>query len=241
MKPSIKSLQLFLMVIGVAAFAGCNNDCIQGSGKQITQMRTVDSFTEVETSGSIKLVLKQDSSQSVKVVADDNIQEHLKTNVSGDRLKIDLDGNFCDAGPITVYVSARNLSALEASGAVEVVGDGRINTTDFNLELTGSSKITLDLSASRVKTHSSGSSEIDLKGQAGEHDMDLGGSSEVNAFDFVVGVYDIESSGASKCRINVLNTLNVKSSGASEVEYRGNPKEVKNNDHGASSVKKVTP
>ncbi|HAL83013.1 MAG TPA: DUF2807 domain-containing protein, partial [Mucilaginibacter sp.] len=39
--------------------------------------------------------------------------------------------------------------------------------------------------------------------------------------------------------VNVLNSLSVHSSGASEVRYRGNPANVTNNKSGASSVEKV--
>jgi hypothetical protein len=90
-----------------------------------------------------------------------------------------------------------------------------------------------------VRTQSSGASEIFLKGQASSHEVELSGSSSIDALDFVVGKYRIESSGASNSKINVLSDLRVKSSGASDVEYRGNPSNVSNDDSGASSVRKI--
>lgn len=62
---------------------------------------------------------------------------------------------------------------------------------------------------------------------------------KINAFDFVVGEYTIRSSGASHCKINVLKTLNVHSSGASEIKYKGSPSTVNNDKSGASSIEKV--
>ncbi|MES3019170.1 MAG: head GIN domain-containing protein [Bacteroidota bacterium] len=221
-------------------FSSCNGiNCVSGSGNQITQTRDVGSFSRIETSGSIKVILKQGPASSLKITADDNIMKELETYVRGNRLIIDLDGSFCDAGPITVYVTSSEYRGVDASGAVEILGDGKLNVNDFDLELSGSSKVVLDINAANVKTSSSGASEISLRGQAGSHELDLSGSSSVDALDFVVGRYRIESSGASNSRINVLNELDIRSSGSSDVEYRGSPSKIKNDESGASSLKKI--
>ncbi len=221
-------------------FSSCNGfNCVSGSGNQISQNREVGSFTRVETSGSMKVVLKQGSGNGLRIIADDNILKEIETYVRGNRLVIDLDGNFCDVGPITVYVTSKEFEGVDASGAVEILSDGKLNVKDFDLDLSGSSKIVLELNAANVKTSSSGASEIFLKGQAGSHELDLSGSSSVKALDFVVGRYRIESSGASDSQINVLNELNISSSGSSDVEYRGNPSSIKNDESGASSLRKI--
>ena len=225
--------------IGILLSSCSGLDCIEASGNQISQDRNVGSFTRVETSGSMKIILKQGPVNSVKITADDNILKEIETNVSGNKLYIDLEKNFCNSGPITVYITSKDYEGVSASGAVEVLSDGKLNLNDFELDLSGSSKVDLDLNAANVKTSSSGASEIFLKGQAGSHELDLSGSTSVEALDFVVGRYRIESSGASNSRINVLNELNLSSSGSSDVEYRGNPSNIKNDESGASSLKKI--
>ncbi|SKB33312.1 head GIN domain-containing protein [Daejeonella lutea] len=227
------------LAVGVL-FSSCNGfNCVSGSGNQVSETRDVGSFTRVETSGSIKVILKQGPVNSLKITADDNIMKELETYVRGNRLIIDLDGSFCDVGPITVFVTSKEYQGIEASGAVEILGDGKLTVNDFDLDLSGSSKVDLEINAANVKTSSSGASEIFLKGQAGSHELDLSGSSSVDALDFVVGRYRIESSGASDSRINVLNELEISSSGSSDVQYRGNPTKIKNDESGASSLKKI--
>jgi hypothetical protein len=234
----IPLLKVCLIAAAGLLIAGCNSDCIQGSGNQITTTRDVEPFTFVETSGSIKLVLKQ-GPQELRITADDNLMDEIRTNVSGNTLDIDMKGNFCNTGPITVYLSSQAYEGVDASGAVEIVSDGLLQLKDFEMNLSGSSKVDLNMNAANVSTKSSGSSEISIKGQASSHDVELSGSSSVSALDFVVGKYRIESSGASESKINVLNELEVKSSGSSDVEYRGNPSKVSNSDSGASSVRKI--
>ncbi len=225
--------------IGILLSSCSGLDCIEASGNQISQDRNVGSFTRVETSGSMKVILKQGPVNNVKITADDNILKDIETNVRGNKLHIDLDKNFCNAGPITVYITSKDYESVDASGAVEILSDGKLNLKDFELDLSGSSKVDIDLNAANVKTSSSGASEIFLKGQAGSHELELSGSASVNALDFVVGRYRIESSGASESRINVLNELNISSSGSSDIEYRGNPSTIKNDESGASGLKKI--
>ncbi|MDB5010139.1 MAG: hypothetical protein JWQ06_928, partial [Mucilaginibacter sp.] len=146
---------------------------------------------------------------------------------------------ICSRGEMTVNIGIRNIKEMEASGAVEVTSDGKINTQDIHFKLSGATKLTMDLNAANVNTEGSGATKITLTGQASSHNIELSGVGKLNALDFVVGNYNISTSGASKCQINVLNSLNIHTSGASKIQYRGNPKDVNNDKSGASSVEKV--
>ncbi len=240
---NMKNLSLnsiLFITLGILLFSSCNGfDCINGSGNQVTESREIGTFTDVETSGSLKIILSQDSASSVRIVADDNILDKIRAKLSGKTLRIDFDGNFCDAGPVTVYLSSNDYQRIESSGSVEVLSEGKLDLNDLDLELQGSSKVMLDLNVKTLRTSSSGSSEIGLRGQAGSHDLETTGSSSVEAIDFVVGEYRIKSTGASKSRINVLNLLEVNSTGASEVEYKGKPSKIYKDNSGASVVRSI--
>ncbi|MXV16187.1 head GIN domain-containing protein [Hufsiella ginkgonis] len=238
----MKRSSLFALLSAVTlvpAWQGCQVKCVTGSGNAVTETRALETFTKIEASGTYKLVLKQDSVQQVTVTADDNIQQYTRLHVTGNKLVVDTDGNFCDTSPVVITISAKVFEGLEISGAVEVSGESVIRTTDFNMKLSGANKVRLNLDASEVKTSSTGSSTLKLTGQAGSHQLDVMGAADVNATDFVVGNYDIKSAGASKCRINVLSKLDVNSAGASVIEYKGNPATVNNHDSGTSSLKKI--
>lgn len=224
-------------LLGVLLLASCNGiDCVSGSGNQVTVTRDIGTFTKIETSGSFEIILKQDPLSALRIEADDNIQDEIKTSISGNTLSIDMDGNFCDSGPILLYISSKDFEKIKISGAVDLRSDGQLDLNDFELNLSGSSKVMLEMNAKRLRTSSSGSTEINLKGQAGVHELDLSGSTNIKALDFVVGEYNIKSSGSSKSSINVLNVLNVRSSGSSKVEYIGKPSKVSNHDSGSSQV-----
>jgi hypothetical protein len=232
---------LLTAVVSATSLSSCRRfRPVHGSGNAKTEKRTVVDFTKVDISGGYKVTLKQDSSLAVTITADDNLLKYIKTSVEGGKLRIYSNKNLRSETQMTVTVGVKNLDEVEASGAVEVYSSGRINAKkDFKFDLSGSTKVDMDLSAANVHTDGSGSTELILKGQAASHDVSLSGSGDISALDFVVGKYSIETSGASNCRINVLKDLSVNSSGSSEIQYRGSPSNVSNHQSGASSVTKI--
>jgi ribosomal protein S25 len=236
-------LQIFVLV-ALLSVSLLSSSCrrfrkVHGSGKAATEKRTVVEFTKVDVSGGLKVTLTQDSSSVVTVTADDNLLKYIKTEVEGDKLRIYTTRNLDSRTELRIGVGLRKLEDLEVSGAVEVSSIGRITTGNLDLHLSGSTKLDMDLNAADVHTDGSGSTELKLKGQAASHNVSMSGSGDIDALDFVVGKYNIETSGASHCKINVLKDLSVHTSGASEIEYRGSPSNVSSDKSGASSITKI--
>ncbi|WP_374948104.1 head GIN domain-containing protein [Mucilaginibacter sp.] len=239
MKKSTLLLSLSALIF-IITLSSCRRfGCIRGSGKMVTETRTMTDFTRLDVSGGYKVKLVQDSSMKVIIHADDNLMKRIRTEVEGGKLKIDSRKGLCGSEEITITIGVRNLEEIEASGAVEVIAAQRINVKDLHFDLSGSTKIDMDLSAANVSTEGSGATEVILRGQAASHSIDVSGSSDIKALDFVVGKYSIESSGASECKINVLNSLDIHTSGSSDIKYRGNPSSINKDKSGASSVEKI--
>lgn len=235
----MKNISLIALFIPVL-FAGCENKCIEDSGNSVSRAVAVKNFDKIKVAGAIKLVLTQDSSYKVQVDADSNIIAYVKADVSGSELKIKLDyDKYCGTDSIVVRAGIGELKQLDLDGAVKVAGEGRIYANDLNLNFSGASDVSLDLSASKVTTKVDGVGKIALTGQAGVHDLKIKGTTKVDAFDFIVGVYNIETEGTGKANINVLNELKVKTSGTSEIYYKGNPKKVDEKKSGATKLEKV--
>lgn len=235
----MKNILLIALFIPVL-IAGCENKCIEDSGHTVSRSIAVKNFDEIKVDGAIKLILVQDSSYKVQVDADSNIMAYVKADVSGSELKIKLDyDKYCGTDSIVVRAGIGELKALDLNGTVKVIGEGQIYARDVDLNISGTSNVQLNLSASKVKTKVNGVGNITLSGQAGVHEVKVHGRAKVEAFDFVVGVYNIEIDGTGKANINVLNELKVKTSGTSEVYYKGNPKKVDEKKSGATTLEKV--
>jgi hypothetical protein len=239
MKLNFKIL-LLVAATSITLLSSCRRfRCVKGTGNVRTETRKMAGFTKIDISGGYKVTLKQDSTESISITTDDNLFKYIETNITGGTLRVHSRRNVCSSGETTIIIGVKNLDKISASGAVEVRSAGRLTVQDLNFDLSGSTKIDMELYAGRVRTDASGSTEVYLKGQAASNEVDLSGSGKVEALDFVVGKYKISTSGASECKINVLNELDVHTSGASDIQYRGNPGKVNNDQSGASSIKKI--
>jgi len=238
----MKKIQLAILVfvsgLTVAALSACHFRCVHGSGNQVSQDRKVGEFTRVSISGGYKVILKQDSTYGIKITADDNLLKYIKTELQGDKLKIYSKKNFCNNGQLLINIGIGNLQELKASGGIEIESDGRINAKDIDFNFSGATKLKMDLNAANVTASGSGSTELNLKGQASALSIDLSGSGKVEALDFPVATCEIETSGVGDSKVNVSHTLNVHSSGASSVKYKGSPI-ITNEKSGASSIEKI--
>lgn len=233
--------KIIAIVCAIPVFlAGCSSECIQDSGKRVFKGTVEKNFDQIKVTGAIKLVLKQDSSYAIKIGADSNVVNLVRTDVSSGELRVKLDdGIYCGTDSVVVSVGIGELKKLNTVGAVKVVGDGRIYATDVDLKLEGASDVSLDLSASKLVTRIDGVGKLALTGQTGVHNLTAKGTSTINAFDFVAGIYDINIDGTGKANINVLNDLKIRTSGSSEVYYKGNPKKVDEKKSGATKLEKV--
>ena len=239
MKKLYSVAMLLIAVLLLSVLSSCRFGCIKGSGHQVTEAHKMNDFTRLDISGGFKINLKQDSSLTVSVTADDNLMKYIHASLDGDKLRIYSKKNLCGSGEIVLNIGVKNLEVIKISGGINLATDGKLITKDLHLELNGASKIDMDLNAANVFTEGSGSTDMTLRGQASSHKIEFAGSGKVKALDFVVGSYDIETTGASDCSINVLKDLNIKTTGAADIKYRGNPTSVNTSKTGAASVTKI--
>ncbi|RYE36895.1 MAG: DUF2807 domain-containing protein [Sphingobacteriaceae bacterium] len=229
---------LLSALILISSIISCKSSCEKGSGKMASEDRKTDAFSKITTSGNFKIVLKQGPA-AIKVSTDDNLLKIVETEVSGDELKISTKNEICSDKQVEIDITNPNFAAVKSSGTLDLSADGKLSVKDFDMELAGVSKINLDLTATNVKTLANGSSEINLKGQASANTVTLNGSANLNALDFTVATYKIETRGDAHCKVNVLSELSVNVSGAGDVQYKGNPAKINNENAGSSSLKKI--
>lgn len=235
----MKKTALYILAVTLL-FAACKSKCIEDSGIHSSKDFSLKPYDEITVSGPIKLLLRQDSSFKLNIGADSNIIASVKAEVSGHELTVKLDpAKYCGTDSIIVTAGIGELKKLSANEAVRVYTTSKINLNDVVIDLSGATVLKLDMNVGKLTLNNDGSAKINLIGQAGVHQLKSKGSISLNAFDFVTGVYDLDIEGAGKSNINVLNDLKVKTTGATEIYYKGNPKNVEEKKSGVSKLQKV--
>jgi hypothetical protein len=209
--PLITSLAL----LGLA-LTGCS---LRGSGTAMTESRDVETFDAIEVGGAFVVVVHVDpaAAQRVEVSGDDNIVAKVATTVAVGELDIQLEhGMVRPKLPMKVEVWLPSLTGLEASGASNITVEG-LHGERFELELSGASESTLQGRVDRFEVDSSGASDLDAR--------------ELHA-----KIVELELSGAGDADVFASDRLDAAVSGAGDVHYFGDPKEVKQNVSGAGSI-----
>ncbi len=108
-----------------------------------------------------------------------------------------------------------------------------------DLEVSGaSSGNVINVKADSLELKASGASKIKISGTAKDLEANASGASTIDAESLQVENAEVDASGASKAIISASNELNVEASGASKISYIGEPKNIKQNSSGASSITK---
>ena len=230
--------------LSVTLFSSCSyvtGKRIKGNGNVITQVRTFSGFTGVDVSSAIHLYIKQDSAFSVKVEADDNLQQYILIEQDGNTLRIKQKNNTnLDAtGRIKVYVSAPLFKNLDASGACNIIGENLLSVSDeIDIDVSGASDAELELKAPKVSAEMTGASSLKLKGQTKDLHIEGSGASHAKCFELLSENATVDVAGASSVEVFASVKLKGEASGASDVRYKGNAT-ITQSSSGAGSVKKV--
>lgn len=209
---------LFLVILAGLALSCSKLTGIQGSGTAKTETRNLTGFKQIKAGGAINLDVTFKPEYSVNIEADDNLLEYITTEVSGDTLTIGSKDRINAKTRINVRVTMPELADLDLSGASTGTIAG-LKGEKMEIELSGASKLKIDGEVRDLKARASGASNIDASNLKTE-----------NA--------DVDSSGASGITVNATGDLKAEASGASSVTYIGEPRSLKQNASGASSIKK---
>jgi len=209
----------------------------KGNGDVTTQERQVPSFDAIKVGCAINLYIAQGDKQMVKVVTDENLQDRITTKVSNGTLSLSCN-DIRDASKMDVYVTAVNLSKIDAGGASKVTGEGplksdvfglytsgaakanlTIETGTFNNETSGAANNTVTLTAKTANTEISGAGNMTIKGTAEKHNTEVSGAGNLKALEFITDNTDADVSGAGNAKIMARKTLKADLSGAGNITY----------------------
>ena len=251
-----------LLLVGFAVNAQEKTSVIYDENAQV---RKVSSFTAISVSSAIDLYLTQSNKNDVAVSAsNDEIRDHIITEVVGGTLIIRLGdrgtwmswkkwGNY----KTKAYVSIKDIDALTASGAstVHLVNTiespkmriklsgasdfkGNLKAGVLMYQLTGASDYKGEVSANSIDIDGSGASKIELIGNVDDLAVEVSGASDAKLYNLTAKGAILRASGASNIGVTVTEILRANSSGASDINYKGNPNVKESNTSGASSIRR---
>ncbi|MFC1982678.1 head GIN domain-containing protein [Chloroflexota bacterium] len=229
---------LMVVVLTSGLLVGCRG-VLTGSGNLKTKEYTFTDFTKVEISNAFQFDISQSNSYSVSITADDNVLEKVEVTKTGDTLKIGLE-SIPSIGSITLEseVTMPQLRGLNISGASRGTISDFNSAANLDIEASGASIVTGDITTADARLDISGASTVQLEGSAGNLTANASGASRCNLSGFKVNNANVTFSGASSGSVNLNGKLDADLSGASKLSYIGEPIMGNINTSGASTLSK---
>lgn len=221
-----------LIVLSIVA---CNSDeawdCFKTTGEEITDVRILDFFDQIEIRDEITLELVQDTAQYVEVIGGKNILPKISTLVEDRVLKISND-NTCDPvrsfkRDLIVRVHSNNLKRIYTESVKNITSKDTLNFPSFTLEVfnaVGVFEILLNGNFS-CYVHS-GSIDINVSGKSDSVYVYNAGLGFVNCKDLETPYFHLNHNSTGDAHVFSSNQLFVENEGVGTVYYSGNPNTV---------------
>jgi hypothetical protein len=229
----------FFCALAIAAQTTIIND---GNAEK----RAVTNFHAIKVSSSIDLFLNQGNEEGVAVSAsEEEYRNRIKTEVTDGILNIWFDGKGMNWGwggknkKLRVYVSAKTLRGLAASGACDVIVSGTLQLDAMEMYFSGASDFKGTVSANRLKINISGASDVTIQGKVESLSIKASGASNFRGYELAANECEASASGASDVEVNVNKALNASATGASDIHAKGEGVIKNKSTSGASSIKKI--
>jgi hypothetical protein len=207
-------------------------------GNLKTETMEFSDFTAVEVGSAFEVNITQSNSFSVKITAGENIFDRIQVTQTGATLKIEVTPGLGISNG-KAEITMPELDTLILSGATRGTVEGFNSSNPFVIALSGASSLEMtNTNVGDAEIEVSGASTLNAEGTANDLVALVSGASNVDLTDFPVNDVDINLSGASRATINLDGKLDAELSGASNLEYIGDPTMGDINIAGASTINK---
>lgn len=223
--PALLKTSIFCCIAIALILQSCDEMAqIDGNGTISIEARTNERFSDIDIDGVMKVVFVMDSSYSVLVKTDENIQGIVSVENSMGLLKVKTDESAdFDATELIVYIHGNNFKNISIDGVVDVEGQGSFRQASINIDKNGIGTLDLHIEVERftLTTDDIGSTYLD--GIASFANLSLKGEGSLHAYNLYSQETTITTSGIGFAEIQVTQRLNATLKGIGNVYCKGNP------------------
>lgn len=223
----MKKLSSILLGLAVLAITSCERERLNGDGPIITETRDKSNFTEVQSSISGTVYVKQHATYKVEVSGQQNILNILQTDVINNKLVIKYKPSIIirKHENVTVNIFMPDVSALNLGGSGNIRGLNIFNTKSLKLDIGGSGNIDLPgVTAKNITAEISGSGNINVvNGTTDYLRLKIEGSGSLDLLNVAATEAITETNGSGQTKLTATQKLHATINGSGSVYYKGNP------------------
>ena len=215
-----------------------NKEKIKENGVQTTITRTTESYDEISASGSFNVELVAGKEGTITISGDENIINHIVTEVNGSKLKIGFEKNknYSYHSDIVITVPFEEISAVSFTGSGEITTKDTVKSADFEIKLTGSGDGDFSVDTKNLIASVAGSGDLKITGTTEELEAKVAGSGELNCYKLTAQNADVSVSGSGDLKVNCTNKLKASVAGSGNIHYKSKPASIDSKVTGSGDI-----
>ncbi len=203
------------------------------------ETRDLRDFTRIKACCGFEVELMEGDFE-VRVEAESNLLEYVKTEVNGSELSLGWkqNTNINTNETVRIFISLPKLQGLDGSSGCDFSGKSVFYGEDLNLEASSAATIALEFEGEEVEASASSGARISLAGKGREIDADASSGSAVEASGFLTEDARADASSGARVEVSASRKLRADASSGARVRYGGNPADMDTDASSGGSVRK---
>jgi hypothetical protein len=218
----------------------CQFNGVKGSGNVVTENRTVsESFKNIKAENGLDVVLEQSNKTSITVIADDNLQRHIKTRIEGGLLTITSDiGNYINIESKKIVVKAPHIEGIEVRTAASFETKNTIKSQMISLKINTGASLNIAIEAEKATIEAASAGSVEIKGKAISLEAAAASGGKIDAEKLLSNDIIASASSAGLIEVYPLVSLSADASSGGCINYYNVPKNLNKKSDTAGSINK---
>lgn len=233
---------VIVLILALGFLSSCDHDTIRASDEVSSLEYSIPDYSTVQVSNAFNTnVTFSDTEESIRIEANENLHDRIIVQREGNSLIIKLKKftNVRGNATLNAYIVTKDISKFDMAGASKLTLENVWNSSEGRIELSGASNFTGEVAIDRLNLDMGGASSLDIYGNSSSLDANLSGSSDIRDFDLSVVDLKIQMSGASEASLSISESIDIRASGASSLQFKGDAKITYKRLTGASEIVKI--
>jgi phage shock protein PspC (stress-responsive transcriptional regulator) len=204
-------------------------------------------FKALDVNGAYQVRIRRGSEYRVSARGPQKALDNMDLRVSGetlevspkDRIRFSFWGRNSTREPLLIEIEMPEFNGFDANGSVQADIAGFDSDREISIDQSGASWVKLVSAKAPLRLDVSGACHTLLVGSTRRLTAELSGASELRARRLTATEATIDVSGASGASVNVTRDLKAEASGASHINYYGQPENLETNATGAAKIRRA--
>ena len=219
---------LAFLFVAITNAQNWDKEKITGNGNLTTISRTTESYDEITVTGSFNVELVSGKEGNITINGDENIINHIITEVEGSTLKIHFEKNksYSYNSKLIITVPFEEISAVSLTGSGSIQTKDTINAKKFEINLAGSGDGNFNVNSTKLNVLLTGSGDLKVTGITQNLDAKVAGSGDIDCSKLETQNADVNVAGSGDLKVYCIKNLTASVVGSGDIHYKNKPETV---------------